>query len=100
MADRHPQAFWSYTRFDDEHERRKLTALRTRLEGEVRSQLGTAFDIYQDTIDLAWGADWKQRLLTNIDETVFFIPVITPSYFTSNICRTELEAFRQREQKL
>jgi cobaltochelatase CobT len=71
MAGRHPKAFLSYNRFDDEHARGKLSALRTRLEGEIKVQLGAPFQIFQDTIDLTWGADWQQRLLSSIDEAMF-----------------------------
>src|ERR1035441_3846713 len=48
LAHRQPKAFWSYTRFDDEHARGTLTALRKRLEDELRAQRGTPFAIYQD----------------------------------------------------
>ena len=100
MAHRQPKAFWSYTRFDDEHARGTLTTLRKRLEDELRAQRGTPYAIYQDVIDLTWGADWQQRLLTGIDEATFFIPIITPNYCESTACRAELETFRQREQQL
>jgi hypothetical protein len=100
LADRRPQAFWSYTRFDDNHARGYLSALRSRLEDELRAQLGTSFAIFQDTLDLTWGAQWQQRLLASIDEAIFFIPLISPSYFERAACRTELEVFLRREQIL
>lgn len=100
MADENPQAFWSYARKDDEHSRGNLTAIRERLEGELRAQLGTTFNIFQDIKDLPWGAQWQQCLLTSIDDAIFFIPVISPSYFQSKACRTELDTFRQREQAI
>ena len=100
MADRDPKAFWSYTRRDDEHARGKLSSLRKRLAGEIEAQLGTFFEIFQDTVHVLWGAQWQQRLLGGIDESIFFIPLVSPRYFRSSTCRAELEAFRQREQKL
>src|SRR5208283_526558 len=100
LANQDPMAFWSYTRFDDKHAHGKLTALREQLERELRSQLGTPFAIFQDTEGLEWGERWKEKLVTSIGEALFFIPVVTPTYFGSQVCRTELEAFLQREQKL
>jgi len=100
LANQDPMAFWSYTRFDDEHAHGKLTALREQLEHELRSQLGTPFAIFQDTEGLIWGERWKEKLVTSIGEALFFIPVVTPTYFGSPVCRTELEPFLQREQKL
>lgn len=100
LADRDPKAFWSYNRFDDQHARGKLTELRTRLENELHARLGTPFTIFQDTIDLTWGAQWQQRLLNSIDEAIFFIPLISPKYFGSPVCMTELDTFLQREQEI
>jgi hypothetical protein len=100
LAHRHPVAFLSYTRFDDEQANGKLAELRTRLEGELCAQLGKPFTIFQEAIDVEWGAQWQQRLLTSIDETIFFIPLITPSYFESAARKSELSTFLQREQTL
>ena len=100
MADRYPKAFWSYTHFDDDHAQGNLATLRTRLESELRAQLGAPFTIFQDTIDVTWGAQWEQRLLNSIDEVIFFIPLISPSYFGSSVCISELNTFLQREKQL
>jgi hypothetical protein len=100
MAGRHPRAFFSYTRFDNEHARDKLSHLRKRLEDELRGQLGSPFEIFQDVVDLAVGVDFQQRIASSINEAIFFIPVVTPSYFESKACIEELQAFRAREYSL
>jgi hypothetical protein len=100
LAERNPEAFWSYARSDDEHPRGKLSDLRQRLQSEVKAQLGSDFNIFQDTIDLKWGAQWQQKILDSLLETVFLIPVMTPTFFTSSACRIEIETFRRREEKL
>lgn len=93
-------AFLSYVRTDDEHERGRITALRQRLEGEVRIQTGRPFIIFQDKKDILWGQQWKQRLDTELFNVTFLIPIITPSYFRSSACRDEFEKFVIREKQL
>jgi cobaltochelatase CobT len=95
-----PLAFLSYVRADDEHERGRITALRQRLEGEVRIQTGRPFVIFQDKKDIMWGQQWKQRLDTELFNVTFLIPIITPSYFRSAACRDEFEKFAIREKQL
>ncbi len=87
----------SYVRKDDEHENGRLTAIRKRLEGEVRMQTGRPFSIFQDQKDIAWGNNWKERIDEGVDAVTFLIPVITPSFFRSTACREEFARFRARE---
>lgn len=93
-------AFMSYARFDDEHNSGQLTKFRKLLSGEVRALTGMQFDIFQDTSDIALGQKWKGRISAGIDECDLFMPIITPSFFTSPSCRYELERFMRRESKL
>lgn len=100
MAGTDPMAFLSYVRADDEHDRGRITALRARLEGEVRMHTGRPFAIFQDKRDLKWGQQWKERLDSTLLNVTFLIPVMTPSYFRSNACREEFEKFLLREKQL
>lgn len=93
-------AFMSYVRFDDEHNGGQLTNFRKLLSGEVRAVTGRKFHIFQDTSDIAAGQDWKDEICAGIDECALFIPIITPSFFTSDACRYELERFVARESNL
>ncbi len=93
-----PAAFLSYVHDDDKYGH--ITKLRERLEDEVRMVVGVEFPIFQDRKDIMWGQSWKLRLEESIDEVTFLIPVITPSFFNSTHCRTELQRFLEREQKL
>lgn len=45
---------------------------------------------------LSWGDAWKSVIRSNLGSVAFFIPIITPAYFKSAACRTELEAFAER----
>ncbi len=97
---RHPVAFMSYVRFDDEHENGRLTEFCKQLSGEVRLQTGEKFHIFQDRNDIAWGQQWKQRIDESLDGATFLIPIITPSFFKSPPCRDEFNLFLDREKRL
>jgi len=71
-----------------------------RLEGEVRMQTGRPFPIFQDRNDINWGEQWRERIKGAIDSISFLIPIMTPSYFRSHMCREEFEAFLLRERAL
>jgi len=95
-----PAAFMSYVRRDDQHENRRLTEFRERLSGEVGLQTGEEFKIFQDSSDIAWGEQWRQRIEESVDAATFLIPMLTPGFFRSQWCRAELERFLEREEEL
>jgi hypothetical protein len=95
-----PIGFMSYTRFDDEHEKGRLTEFCKRLSDEVRFQTGEQFGIFQDTNDITCGQPWEDRIRECLDAGTFLIPIITPSFFKSVPCRDELNCFRTRESAL
>ncbi|MGH7047434.1 MAG: right-handed parallel beta-helix repeat-containing protein, partial [Stellaceae bacterium] len=95
-----PAAFMSYVRLDDRHENGRLTQFRERLSGEVRLQTGEEFRIFQDTNDIAWGDQWRQRIEESLDAVTFLIPILTPGFFRNPACRAELERFLEREKQL
>src|SRR5258706_16485704 len=98
MGDRPPIAFFSYVRFDAEHNEPRLGESRDRLAAEVKIQTGDEFPIFQDRNDIRWGQNWKERIEESVDGSSFFIPVVTPSYFKSAACRSELTRFLAREE--
>jgi cobaltochelatase CobT len=100
MAPRQPIAFLSYVRSDDDHDEGRITAFRTRLEGEVRMQTGKPFPIFQDRNDIAWGQHWEERIGKSLYDVTFLIPVITPSFFQSPNCLSEFNAFYLKEKTL
>jgi formylglycine-generating enzyme required for sulfatase activity len=90
----------SYARFDDENDGAYLTDLRERLSREVRAYTGRPFHIFQDTKDIPWGQPFAQRIDTALATITFFIPILTPSFFQSEFCCSELEKFLAREAAL
>jgi cobaltochelatase CobT len=100
MAERQPDAFFSYVRSDDDHDAGKISELRECLEGEIKMQTGRTFHIFQDRNDIRWGEQWKERIEDALFGVTFLIPIVTPSYFQSHACRTEFETFLVREKAL
>jgi F-box protein 11 len=93
-------AFLSYVRFEDQHNDGRLSEFRERLSTEVRAQTGDEFPIFQDRNDIKWGQNWQERIEESVDRVTFLIPIITPSFFNSPPCRSELERFLEREKQL
>jgi hypothetical protein len=92
-------AFFSYVRRNDEHDKGRLTELRKLLESELWAQTGKDFKIFQDTQDIPWGTNWKERITNSLDKSTFLIAVVTPSYLESQSCRFEFEYFLKQESQ-
>jgi formylglycine-generating enzyme required for sulfatase activity len=95
--ERPPDAFLSYTRFDDQNDGGAISEFCKRLANAVRSQTGKPFEIFQDVDGIGLGERWRGKLDQVLDEARFFIPIVTPSYFTSKACRAEFEKFLRAE---
>jgi hypothetical protein len=94
--------FFSYSREDDE-DSGALSALRGRIQRELRGQLGRTraqFRLWQDTAAIAHGTLWEEQIKSGIAQSVFFIPIITPTAVNSRHCKTEFELFLAREAEL
>jgi hypothetical protein len=94
-----PAALISYVRFDDKHENGRLSELCQRLSGEVQAQTGEKFFHLPRFEDIAWGQQWQERIFESLDAVTFLIPILTPSFFKSEACRSELEDFIEREKR-
>lgn len=94
------RAFMSYTRFDDERDGGYLSRFRDELSREVRGQTGEEFSIFQETKDIAWGQHIEQQVVDSLQDVIFFIPVLTPSFFADDSCAEELRQFLERTRTL
>jgi hypothetical protein len=92
--------FFSYSRKDDEDSDGALSKLRGRIQKELRLQLGRNFRLWQDAAAIPSGALWEDEIKRAIAESVFFIPIVTPSVVASTHCRFEFESFLEREKQL
>jgi TIR domain len=95
--------FFSYSREDDDDSNGALSALRARIQRELRGQLGRTraqFRLGQDTVAIAHGTLWEEQIKSAIGQSVFFLPIITPTAVNSRHCRFEFELFLKREVEL
>jgi flagellar biosynthesis GTPase FlhF len=92
--------FFSYSRRDDEHSQGSLSRLRAQIYNELRLQLGFNFRLWQDAVAIPEGTLWEGEIKRAISESVFFIPIVTPSSVASIHCRMEFESFLARERAL
>jgi tetratricopeptide (TPR) repeat protein len=95
--------FFSYSREDDEDFGGKLSKLRERIQAELRGQLGRTkadFRLWQDKTAIAHGKLWEHEIKSAIAESVFFIPIITPTAVRSHHCKFEFDSFLAREKEL
>jgi formylglycine-generating enzyme required for sulfatase activity len=92
--------FFSYSRSDDQHAGGALSRLRARIHDELRLQLGRDVRLWQDTAAIPHGTLWGDEIKRAIAESVFFIPIVTPSSVGSPHCKTEFDLFLAREAEL
>lgn len=95
--------FFSYSREDDQDLLGALSALRGRIQSELRGQLGRTartFRLWQDKEAIPSGTLWESEIKNAVAQSAFFIPIITPTVVASHYCRFELESFLAREAAL
>lgn len=59
----------------------------------MRARTGKPFNIFQDVDDIKPGDAWRNKLDRAIEAAQLFISILTPSFFESDFCRGEAEAF-------
>ena len=92
-----PDAFLSYTRFDDR--KGKITQFCRELSEAVQEISGKPFVIFQDIEGIGLGRRWQDALDEMLDQARFFIPIVTQSFFYSGPCRDELTRFLKIERQ-
>lgn len=90
--------FWSYVHDDNTASFDKIVELGRDLQRVYQMISGTSVSLFIDRDSLEWGDAWKSVIKSNLGTVAFFIPVITPAYFQSPVCRSEFEAFAQRTE--
>ena len=95
--------FFSYSRDDDEDFDHALSKLRTRIQNELRGQLGRSKEtlrLWQDREAIPPGTLWASEIKAAIDQSVFFIPIVSPRVVRSEHCGVEFQEFLERERQL
>jgi uncharacterized protein len=95
--------FFSYSREDDEAFRGTLSGLRDGIYRELSAQLGRSkktFRLWQDQEAIASGKLWETEIQRAINQSIFFIPIVTPRSINSRHCKFEFESFLAREKAI
>jgi hypothetical protein len=99
MTNAQPAAFWSYAHEDDEKANGAILKLAELVSDEYSLLTGKELRLFIDT-DIKWGEEWQQRIDNALVATTFFIPIVTPRYFTREECLRELFEFTRRASAL
>ena len=100
MPETKPVIFMSFVSSDFQHDEERISRFRELLTDEASMHAGEELSIFQDRDDALWAQAWKDRVEESLDHVTFLIVFITPRFFTSPQCRSELRAFLEREKKL
>lgn len=82
--------FLSYAHGDDPA---WIQAFEQALARAIRGRLGHEIGVWQDVKRLRAGSDWQHEIAEAIATTAAFVPVLSPSYQTSDWCSRELVTF-------
>jgi hypothetical protein len=89
--------FLSYCQ-DDNYDG-KLSRLKDRFEKELKVVSGKKYIVFQDIKSIGWGENWRNKINNELKATPFLLPIITPSFFSSQVCCDELSEFIKIELK-
>ena len=93
-----PVAFLSYAHRDDSHYGGAITKFGEQLSSAISVAIGEDFSIFQDRQDITWGEHWPSKLEQGLAGSRFLIPILSPSFFTSDYCRREMSEFLEIER--
>lgn len=88
-----PTGFVSYVHKDDGDSKGRVLNLIREIEAEFSLLTGEDLEIFVDRSSIEWGDKWRARIDSALQDTTFFIPIVTPRFFKSQECRNELLKF-------
>jgi len=92
--------FWSYVHADDDVDMGRVTHLGKDIVSNYEAIKAEGINLFLDRDDLHWGDIWRDQVDEALSNVAFFIPVITPRYFTRPECRRELQFFVTKADRL
>jgi hypothetical protein len=92
--------FWSYVRADDEADLGRIARLAKDVVAQYEMISGDTIELFVDVDDIKLGENWRNKIQKSLSTAVFFIPVITPRYFLSSACVSELRKFSRGAKRL
>jgi hypothetical protein len=76
-----------------------VSQLADRLGRELQVQFGEPINVIWDEHRLRPDAKWSEEAGKWLQLASFLVPVVSPSYFRSDVCRKDFEVFLEREQR-
>jgi len=95
-----PTGFWSYVHADDDAEGGRISQLARLVKARYELLTGETIELFLDQDSLGWGEVWRQKVESSLATAAFFIPVLTPRFFSSSECRNELQTFTRKATNL
>lgn len=95
-----PVGFWSYVHADDEADHGRIVQLAHDIVAEMMLLTGDDIELFLDRDAIKWGQQWQAVIGAGLGGVAFFIPVLTPRYFTRPECRNEMETFARKADQL
>ncbi|MCP4680319.1 MAG: toll/interleukin-1 receptor domain-containing protein [Deltaproteobacteria bacterium] len=95
--------FLTYAHQDDKGAggKRPIKMLRDEVVQACRQRMGDKrFEIFMDTENIPLADVWRQRIDNTLNEAMLLLAVLTPSFFASEYCFTEVQVFMAREREL
>jgi hypothetical protein len=92
--------FWSYVHKDDELDFGRVAQLARDIVGHYEAIRDEEIELFLDRDDFHWGDNWRDKANESLANVAFFVPVLTPRYFSSTECRREFQYFLDRTKKL
>jgi len=87
--------FFSYVHEDDSAEQGRIRRLFDDIVNEYQILTSDTVEVFIDKNEINWGDKWKDKIYQYINKAIFFIPILTPRYFNSPSCRSELQQFME-----
>ncbi|MGW5579360.1 TIR domain-containing protein [Micromonospora chokoriensis] len=92
--------FWSYATEDNRLDGGAILDLATAIKQEFNLIASQPLNLFVDRNSVEWGDEWRRRIDIALTGAAFFIPIITPRYFTRPECRRELLDFYGKAKSL
>jgi predicted ATPase len=92
-----PLAYLSYAYPDNQDG--FVLQLQARLTQELQVQTGEPARVTCDFDRMRPSSGWSKQAQEYVQQATFLIAIVSPSYFKSNTCRKEFEAFLEKEQR-
>ena len=94
------EGFWSYVHDDNEATGGRIVQLAEDVMAEFKMQTAEPLHLFVDRDSIQWGDMWRDRINEALAAGAFFIPVLSPQYFSSPECLNEVQTFSRKATAL